>query len=152
MGVVIKIVDTIKKDTTSETYPIASGNSLGYLWLVLFFSCFSWMTLAYIWSFLFKSEIIGFVVLALVLGVGAFLDMFWAFLALYISLDTASDNKAAITLLDIIRWLFMFLFPNVTIKKALFNLKIRENSFCIDSLNTLLKSKLLLISEIKSRE
>ena len=41
------------------------------------------------------------------------------------------------------RWILAAIFPNVTIKRAIFDLKVSNNSFCLTSLNTYLYSKLL---------
>lgn len=74
MVFIIKMVDLSKNDPTSELSAIASSTSLGYFYLMLLFSMFTWCSLAYFWSFFFRSDIIAFVVLFIVLSVFAFLD------------------------------------------------------------------------------
>ena len=138
---ILKMVDLAKNDTTTEVNAIAGNESLGYFYLLLLFSSFSWCTLAYIWSFLFKSDIIGFVVLAIILGFAAFLDVIWIFVQLLII--NSNDNKAngASNFIYAIRVIFLLLFPNVITKRGLYDLKIRSNSYCISSANTVLASK-----------
>lgn len=136
MVVILKIVDSAKNDPTSEIASIASNNSLGFFWLLLFFSSFAWLTLAYLWSFLFKSEIIGFVVLFIVLAVVAFTDVILSFFELSLS-NESSDRP--LNLIKGIRWILVIMFPNLTVKRGSFYLKTRTNSFCISQLNKFLK-------------
>jgi hypothetical protein len=43
--------------------------------------------------------------------------------------------------MKILRYVFLLFFPNVTVKRGLYNMKIRQNTYCINSLNNILKSK-----------
>lgn len=142
----LKIINAIKKDTTNELYSIAGSDNLGYLYLLLLFSMFSWCTLAYIWSFLFKANIMGFVVLALVLGILGFLDMILVFVQILIVTSNSNKSNGLSDLIAGIRGLMAFLFPNITIKRGIYDLKIRSNSYCIDAVNEILDSKLNLNS------
>lgn len=74
MVFIIKMVDLAKNDPTSEVNAVVSS-SLGYYFLILLFSSFAWCALAYFWSFFFKSDIIGFVVLFILQGVISFIDV-----------------------------------------------------------------------------
>ena len=138
---ILKMVDLAKNDTTTEVNAIAGNESLGYFYLLLLFSSFSWCTLAYIWSFLFKSDIIGFVVLAIILGFAAFLDVIWIFVQLLIINSNNNQANGASNFIYAIRVIFLLLFPNVITKRGLYDLKIRSNSYCISSANTVLASK-----------
>jgi hypothetical protein len=140
MIVTLKVIDLIRNDPTNEMSPIASNNSIFYVFLLFLASSFSWCSMAYIWSFFFKSDIIGFIVLAIILGVAGFLDMIWSLLYLFLKLDQFNKKSYLITLMNNLRYLFLYLFPNVSIKRGLYNIKIRKNSYCIRSLNTILGS------------
>ena len=61
MVFILKLVSMAKNDPTSEVHAVAANDSLGYFFLILFFSSFACCSLAYFWSFFFKSDIIGFV-------------------------------------------------------------------------------------------
>ncbi len=137
--VMLKIVDAIKNDPTSETYAIAGGdaNTLGYFFLLLLVSSFSWCSYSYIWSFFFKTDIICFVVLLIVLGFAAFLDIIWIFIQLLIVNGTGQMSGGA-RFMYVIRLLFALVFPNVTIKRGMYDLKIKSNSFCIEQANLVL--------------
>ena len=139
----LAIVNLSKNDQTNEIYTIAGTNNLGYFLLLLLFSCFSWSLLAYVWSFKFKSDIIGFVTLTGFLGFLAFIDPILTFIELLIiNGGSASGGSRAIRG---IRYLLIFLFPNLTVKRGLYNMKIRTNNYCIDSVNKYLASKRLII-------
>jgi hypothetical protein len=138
--VVVKVVDSIRNDPNYETYAIASSTNLGAFFALLFFSSFTWATWAYLWSYLFKSEVIGFIVLLVVLCLGAFMDAIWTFLVLLVQTDSSSVNGPAYYFILAIQWMLTFLLPNVTVKRGLYNFKIRDNSFCIGKLNDLMKS------------
>nr|APD26552.1 ATP-binding cassette transporter subfamily A member 3-like X2 protein [Brachionus koreanus] len=138
----LKIVDAIKNDESSEIKAIAGDETLGYLFFLLFISSFSWTILSFIWSFLFKSEIIGFVVLVIILGFAAFLDIIWTFLEILI-LNGSNTRNTGADFIYALRIIFALVFPNVTIKRAMYNLKIRSNKFCIDAANDVLARNLL---------
>ncbi|CAF0703608.1 unnamed protein product [Brachionus calyciflorus] len=139
--IALKVVDVIKNDPTSESNAIAGNETLGYFFLLLLLSCFSWCTLSYIWSFLFKSEIIGFVVLVIMLGFAAFLDIIWNFVELLV-LNGAKTSNAGADFFSALRIIMALVFPNVTIKRGLYNLKIRSNKYCIDAVNGVLATNL----------
>ena len=142
MVFILKMVDLAKNDSTSEVNAVAGTDGLGYIYLLLLFSCFSWCTLAYIWSFLFKSDIIGFVVLAVVLGFAAFVDVVCTFIQLIIINSNSNQANGASNFFYAVRIILLLLFPNVVIKRGMYNVKIRSNSNCISSVNTVLASKL----------
>lgn len=145
----LKIVDAAKNDTSSETYAIAGNDNLGYFYLLLLLSCFSWCTIAYIWSFFFKSEIIGFVVLVIVLGFAVFLDIIWTFIELLL-LNGSTTKTTGSNVIYAIRIIFALVFPSVTIKRGLYAMKIRTNNYCIDAANTVLAGRTLFYFNISS--
>ncbi len=51
---IFKMIDLAKNDVTNELNAVASNNSTGYFFVVLLFSSFSCIALAYFWSFFFK--------------------------------------------------------------------------------------------------
>ena len=134
----LKIVDAIKNDTTSETYAIAGDETLGYFFVLLLFSAFSWCTLAYIWSFFFKQDIVGFIVLFIILAVIAFLDMILTFVELLFQQSDGSTSNGGANFIIALRWILTVLLPNLTVKRGLYNLKIRKNDYCIDGVNRIL--------------
>jgi hypothetical protein len=140
MIIAIKLVDLGKSDPSNETSPIAAESSIYSLYFLFLLSSFSCCTLAYIWSFLFKSDLISYITLAIILSVSSFLDMIWSFIQLFLNLDFETRNNDLSKAMVILKYIFMSLFPNVTIKRGLYNLKIRQNDYCIKSLNNLLKS------------
>jgi hypothetical protein len=141
MVIILKIVNAINNDSSSEVYAIANDDTLGYFCLLLVFSCFTWCTTAYIWSFLFKQEIIGFIVLLIILSVIAFLDTILTFIELLFQQNDGSASNPGAMAMYAIRLILTIIFPNVTVKRGMYNLKIRQNSYCISSVNSLLFSK-----------
>jgi len=143
---VIKLIDVIRNEPLSETFALSNDGNLGYFFFFLFFSSFGWLTYAYVMSHFYKSEIIGFIVLLIILGLSAFFDMIFASLQLFIGLNIVSESlkNSLNSLMEIVRWLFAIIFPNVTIKRALFDLKVRRDEFCVNAVNTYFKSKQIL--------
>ena len=152
MIIAIKLVDLAKNDPSNETSPIAAESSIYNLYFLFLLSSFSCCTLAYIWSFLFKSDLISYITLAIILSVSSFLDMIWSFIQLFLNLDYETRNNDLSKSMVVLKYIFMSLFPNVTIKRGLYNLKIRQNDYCIKSLNNLLNSNFFaLFFNIKSK-
>nr|QUF59431.1 ATP-binding cassette transporter Abca3-like3 [Brachionus angularis] len=144
MIVGLKIVDLIRQDRTIETYPLTTEATIGYVFMLYIVSSFPNLTLSYIWSFLFKSEIISFIVLFILLGIVIFLDMICSFIELFVYLDPFEQNKSLTNFLSFVKFVFLILFPNVTVKRGLYNLKIRQNSYCLKSSNRILKTNYYL--------
>ena len=149
-GLVIafKIMDVILNSPLSETFPIANGLNLFYYFILLLFSSFGWLMYAYSLSHFYKTEIVGFIVLLLVMAMAVFLDTIWCFLQFLLNEDTSLNNKLN-KVLGVIRWVFVLLFPSVTIKRGLFDLKIRDSSYCIKILNEFFKSKFIIFKTLQ---
>jgi hypothetical protein len=124
---VIKLIDVNRNEHLSEAFPLSNDGNLGYFFFFLFFSSFGWLTYAYVMSHFYKSEITGFIVLLIILGLSAYFDMIFALLQQYL-----------------VRWLFAIFFPSVTIQRALFNLQIRRDEFCVNEVNTYFTSEQIL--------
>lgn len=139
--IALKIVDAIKNDTSSETYAIAGDETLGYFFILMVVSSLSWCTLAYIWSFFFKQDIVGFIVLLIILSVIAFIDMILTFVELLFQASDGSAANPGATFVYVVRWIITVLLPNLVIKRGMYNLKIRKNNYCIDGVNDILYSK-----------
>ncbi len=137
----LKIVDVIKNDTSSETYAIAGDDTLGYFFILLLCSSLAWCTLAYIWSFFFKQDIVGFIVLLIILAVIAFVDMVLTFIELLFQQNDGGTSNPGATFVYVVRWIITALLPNLLIKRGMYNLKIRKNNYCIDGVNKILYSK-----------
>ena len=138
---ILKLIDMTRNDPSNETYPIATNDTLAYVFVLFLVSSLNWCSFAYIFSFFFRNDLIGFIFTFLVLGVATFLDMVWALIQLFVSLERESDqNKFLSNLMKVLRYVCLLFFPNVTVKRGLYNLKIRQNTYCINNLNNILKS------------
>ena len=125
-------------------------------------SCTSWALLAYVWSSLalFKSDIVSFVVLFMILCMGSFVDMCMVVVKFFLQVqqglttqiletnsNETSDNDSSKWWIEFIsKWrdLISFLMPNVAAKRALFNLKIQSIDQCqqlLNAIKTLEKAK-----------
>jgi hypothetical protein len=137
--IAMRLVNFGINDTSHELYQIAaSTNTLGFFTLILFFSSLTWSLLAYILSFHFKSSVICFVFLAMFLGFMAFLDGVLTFLHILLLNPgdvTGGTPNAASNLVWLLKNILILLFPNMVVKHASYNLKIRTNSYCIDVIN-----------------
>ena len=150
MILALKIVSLIRgSQDTSDIYIIAyKGSTLAYLFFFMFLVSFSWTTMAYVCSFFFKSDIIGFLVVLLVLGFACFFDMLVGYLKF---LDVGLSGGKVGTLgrtSDVIRYIFAFLFPNVAVKRAIFLLKLQNTQICIPLLNQALSGKFLKLKKL----
>lgn len=135
---ILKMVDLSKNDPNTELYAIAHTSDLGYLFVLLLFSCASWSLIVYIWSFKFKSDIIGFVTLTGFLCFIAFIDETLTFLELIITTSNSSKQSAGSRIIRALRQILILLFPNVNVKRGVYYLKVRTNSYCIDYVNIFL--------------
>ena len=143
MVIIMRIVASAKNDSSTEVYVIAdaSTGNLGYLTLLMFFSALVWPLFAYVWSFHFSTDVISFVSMAVFLGFLSFLDSILDFLQiLLVNGGTANSSS---NLVFAVRQILTLLFPNMTIKRAMYDLKIRSNSYCIAAVNQFQGSKLM---------
>lgn len=137
----LKIVDAIKNDTSSETYAIAGDETLGYFLILLMFSALAWCTLAYIWSFFFKQDIVGFIVLLIILCVIAFIDMILTFIELLFQQSNGGPTNGGAVFVNVVRWILVIFLPNLLVKRGMYDLKIRKNDYCLTGINRILYSK-----------
>jgi hypothetical protein len=142
--VVLLIVNSAKNDVTNELYGIAgNSNATCFYFLVLLISSLAWCPYAYLWSFLFKSDIVGFVFLVILLGFLAFLDMILTFVVI-LMVNGSGSPAGGSRLVGMLRSLLALVFPNITVQRALFNIKVQPDGYCIDANNLYLASKLYL--------
>jgi hypothetical protein len=148
-----KVIDAIRNDPQNETSPLSSSSTIGYVYLLFIICSFSCCAISYVWSFFFKSELVGFIVLAILLGVAAFLDMLFSFILLFTNVDTSAKDGLMYNMLNVLQFILLILFPNVAVKHGLYNLKIRKNSYCINSMNRVFNCNyiIFLIILIKSK-
>lgn len=141
---VILIVNRIKNDPETDIYLLSSYPTLPYLILVVLISSLSWPLYTYCWVHFFKSDVTAFAILLILLGVAGFADVLFSFVHIFIHVTEPNlDFDAAGSLIVYaLRIVFTILFPNVTIKRELFNFRLRSNRYCISSLNRVIKSML----------
>ena len=132
----LKIVALSITDKANDTFLIAhDGMTLFNFFLFMLLTSLSWSTLAYVWSNLFKSDTTGFLVLLLIFSYGTYLDTSTAFEKFLHPKDAVKVN--------IIRTVLAILFPNLAVKRALFNLKLQNLPICLALLNPVFNSKFL---------
>lgn len=139
--VVFSFANVIRNDPTSDIYLISRPPTLGYFFLVIFLSSLNWTTYAYCWAHFFKTDVNSFIILFLLLGVASFLDVACSFIQVFIHItneDLDSNSPSGLTFY-LLRIILCILFPNVLVKRELFNFGLRSNRYCIDALNKLLK-------------
>jgi hypothetical protein len=140
---VLSVVNSIRNNPAIELYPIAQSSNLGYLFLLLLFSSFSWCTYAYVWSFFFKSDVVSFIALFLLMSNAAFFyDVLTFFQVLFVDFSNKANFGSGF--IALLRFLLVVLFPNVTIMRGMYDLKIRKNKFCIDAVNKALADNFAL--------
>nr|UOU03314.1 ATP-binding cassette subfamily A3-like 1 [Brachionus rubens] len=136
------LISSIRNNPDVDIYIMSSRPTVGYWFLVLIFSSFCWTFLAYFWLSFFKSDVTAFVILLLLLGVASFIDVVLSFFQLFNNLtnpDLSFDSPSTVIMFTM-RMILAVVFPNVTIKRELFNFRLKSNRYCIDSLNRVLKS------------
>jgi hypothetical protein len=94
----------------------------------------------YVYSFIPKSELIGFINFFVINVVGCFLDMVLAFMALFSQGQSTSTTRLTklASIMDNIRWVVSTLFPSVNLKRALYNIRLKSNPDCVSALNLLM--------------
>ena len=144
MVAMFAMANAVRSETATDIHLLTATPTLSYLYLILFLSSLNWATYAYCWSFFFKSDVTAFVVLFFMFGIMAFLDVGFSFIQLFVHItdETVDSNTASSRTLYLLRILLCVLFPNVTLKRGMFNFRLRSSKFCIDSLNDVLKSRL----------
>jgi len=97
------------------------------------------LPLIYVYSFIPKSELIGFIGFFIINVIGCFFDMMLDFISVYS--QAQATNATSSTGLSIIMvnltWVLVVIFPSVNFKHALFNIRLKSNPGCISSLNSL---------------
>ena len=124
--ITLSVIASVNDD--SEAYVLLGTTHINafYLFVFMVIGSFSWSTFAYLWSFLFKSDIAAFVVIYLVLAGVATIDMVMGYLFLLYDSEKWTRPFA-----ESFRTAFTVLFPNIPVKRALYNLKIQHIESCV---------------------
>lgn len=141
--IVIALVGAMRStDSTSDVSITSEWPTIGYLMLIFFLSSFSWPLYGYCWSYFFKTDVTAFVVLLLLLCVATFLDVIFSFIQIFthISDKTLQADSPLPSIMYTLRIFLSIFFPNVTLKRQMFDLRLRSNNYCIDILNNVIKS------------
>lgn len=135
----LKIISMISKSDNEAVILFKDPSTAFYLLIFLILSSFSWSTLAYLWSFFFKSDMIAFIVLFITLSVVNFLDMIMAYVNYFnsiISSGPCSNNETGecsktnmARFSEIARIIFVALCPNIAVKRTVYRMK-TNNSDC----------------------
>ena len=80
--------------------------------------------------------------LVIILGFLAFLDMILIFVQLLIVSSNNNQADSLSNLMRAIRLILALVFPNITVKRGMYNLKILNNSYCSENANTVLAGTL----------
>nr|APD26547.1 ATP-binding cassette transporter subfamily A member 3-like X1 protein [Brachionus koreanus] len=139
---ITSLANYIRNNPEVDIFIMSSRPTVGYWFLILIISSLNWTFLSYFWLSFFKSDVTAFVILLLLLGIASFTDVVFSFFQLFNNITNPDLNfdSASTLFLYILRMILAVLFPNVTIKRQLFNFRLRSNRYCIDSLNRVLKT------------
>lgn len=135
----LKIVANNLTDKANDSFLITKDWwSIIYLLIFMILSSITWTSLASFWSNFFKSDIVGFVVLFLVLSFATLVDMICVLLQFF---DFSSGDPGTLgTVSSTIRTILVIVCPNIAVKRAVFNIKLQSNNLCIGLINILFKS------------
>ena len=84
--------------------------------------------------------------LLILLGFVAFLDMIFVFAELILIGSNNNKRNGLSNLITGFRFLLALIFPNVTVKRGFYDLKIRSNNYCIDQINDVLDRNLFFVN------
>ncbi|CAF0704109.1 unnamed protein product [Brachionus calyciflorus] len=137
----LKLVALGMNDTANDTYILTQKwSTLFYLFIFMILSSFTWSSLSYVWSNFFKSDIVGFVVLFLVLSFASLVDMICVMLGFF---DASTGEAGTLSQISTaIRTVLAILCPNIAVKRAIFNLKLQNAPICFALLGFLFPNKL----------
>jgi hypothetical protein len=139
----LKIVSAIREDPELDIFLLTSTPTFGYLCLILILSALSWPLLCYCWLHFFKSDVIAFIVLLIYLGIGAFLDVLLSFIQIFMHItdDSLEFESFGSLSLYTMRLTLAIICPNVTLKRILFNFRLKSSGYCTETLSRILKVK-----------
>lgn len=108
-----------------------------YLGVSLTLGSLTWISLSYAWSFLFKSDILAFAILFIVLGLTVLIDMVLFIVSVIMkNISKSPDEDSSLRTQTIIRQLMVIVFPNLNVKQIVYNLKLQNSELCKTLLNS----------------
>ena len=142
---VIVVVSSIRNEKNSDIALITAYPTIGYVVLILIISSLNWPLYGYCWANYFKSDVNAFVILIVLLFMAAFFDVVFSFIQIFNNFGHINDNTLTFEspisfMMYTLRIILSVVFPNVTIKRQLFNFRLRTNEYCIYTLNRVIKS------------
>lgn len=123
----------------SEVYTYKNTEAPGYFLLMILMYSLASLPLIYVFSFAPKSELIGFISFFIINAVGCFFDMILDFISVFSQAQAVSaTSRTGLSLVMLnLSWVLKVLFPSVTFKSALFNIRLKTNAECVSALNSL---------------
>jgi len=97
------------------------------------------LPLIYVFAFIPKSELIGFIAFFIINTIGCFFDMVLDFIGVFSQAQAtgATGPTSTTTALQNTDWILVIIFPSVNLKRSLFNIRLKSNPDCISALNSL---------------
>jgi hypothetical protein len=127
-------------DTDAYILSLVDANLL-HTFMFMLINALSWPLVAYLCSFKFKSDIIAFIVVFIVLNLALLFDLICVLIILSGPSSSTLSNVLH-SVVNITRTLLLIVFPNIQAKRAVFNIGLRKNDECIDMLSDALSENL----------
>lgn len=111
---------------------------MGYFFLLFFLYILASLPFIYVYSFLPKSELIGFINFFIFNIVACLLDMIFAFISVF-SQQQSSTNSLSLTMNNL-RLVISSFFPSTNLKRSLYNIRLKSDANCISVLNSIMST------------
>ncbi|CAF0922953.1 unnamed protein product [Adineta ricciae] len=140
LTIIIKIGAAGNPDPDSEVHIYAKSSQTLYFFVIFLMYSLASLPMIYVYSFSPKSELIGFINFFVINVVACLLDMVLTFMAVFSQSQSSSSGRLTrlASLMNSIRWLITALFPTVSLKRALFDIRLKSNQECISAINSIM--------------
>ena len=114
--------------------------SAGYFFLMLAMYCIASIPLMYVYSFVPKTQLIGFITCFIINIIACFFDMILEFIAVFSQAQATTATGATATTRAVrgIAWVLVAFFPSVNFKHTLYNIRLRSSTECTSAVNALM--------------
>lgn len=122
-------------------YVYRGSEQIGYFFVLSIMFSLASLPFMYSYSFIVKSELIGFIMFFIINVLACFSDMVIGFIAVFSQVTTTAHTyqmSSTTRNMMILRWVLAGIFPSINFKQSLFNIRLRSDPSCISAINMIM--------------
>ncbi|CAF1538429.1 unnamed protein product, partial [Adineta ricciae] len=132
LTIILKIGSIINSNPQSEVQIYRNIEQIGYYFLIILMFSLASIPMIYVYSFIQKSEFVGFTTFFIINILACLADMTFHLLSVVkqIQVKNATNIINLSNIMNQMTWVIAVLFPCVNFKRSLYNIRLKSDKYC----------------------